>query len=134
MLMRPDLHIANEIDTLIRYSFEAGLLQKWTSDHHQWRRFPDRSQNFEVIVLTIDHLAGAWCSLAVAWIIGGIICILEVRLHRYVNADRNDKRWIVLRFECLVLQPERNAFNYSWGPTCMSEKRKSNDILYPYLE
>lgn len=134
MLMRPNLPNAAHVNTIIRRYFEAGLLQKGTTQRsHNHHQDPPGMVSFEVVVLNMEHLSGGGLSFVVGMSLAGLLCVVECWLHRYVSASGTHQLWFLLQFERLVIDPERNAFNAAWAPGGTRGRTKYEEPLYPFL-
>lgn len=121
MLMRPDFPHVGRVNDVIRRAFEAGLIAKWAADHeavHGMASNSDRvtrvsDDNGNNVVLTMNHLAGAWTTVFVGLPLGTLAFFAEHLAARRVRLGIDGGRWyrLLMLADRVFVLPGRSFFN-----------------------
>lgn len=91
MLMRENFEFNPQINKLIRYAMEGGLLEKWRADSTMNYKFQKEKGVFKA--LSIEHLGVGWLVILFGSIASFLTLLIEKFLHYKVLTSRS-RFWI----------------------------------------
>lgn len=92
MWVRKDFPLLTRLNKIIRYSFEAGLIQKWESETRIVNKF--QKNEVHTVILTMEHTASAMMVLGIGTVLGLLSIYAEPIVHRKAREQNSSWFWL----------------------------------------